>query len=115
MSVSLHIQFERAELRNDIEWFNTHYETNRDTLYRHFQATNFIFSWDNFINWKKHAYDVNDRAYIKLLTMKDADGNLLWKKCGCGNSCDNLPRGLTRTVSRENSVLDDMNSLYNNI
>ena len=112
MATPITIQFERADLRNDTDWFNTYYEVNKERLYRHFQATDFVFSWKNFKNWKKSAYDENGRAYSKLLTMKDDDGNPLWEKCGCGNTCDNVPNGLTRTVPRESTLHDDMNTVY---
>jgi len=46
------IEFERADLKNDIEWFEKNYEMNKGKLNKHFQMTYGVFEWKNFIAWK---------------------------------------------------------------
>lgn len=60
---------------------------------------------------EKNTYDDKGRAHSKLLTMKD-DGNPLWEKCGCGNTCDNVPNGFNKDHTQRKTLHDDMNTVY---
>lgn len=105
--------FERADMRNDVEWFDKYFEKNYQELHMHFRITDGIFDWKNFKAWKKGVYDEYGRAYRRLLELQDSNGKPLWEKCDCNSACDNIPRGLTRTIIRDNETLkDDMDRVY---
>ena len=54
------IEFEQADLRNDIEWFDKYYEINKIQLNKHFQMTNGVFDWKNFKDCKKKRFITNN-------------------------------------------------------
>ncbi len=44
-----YIEFERADTRNDTNWFKTHWEKHKDEMWSHVQTT--VWDWDNFRAW----------------------------------------------------------------
>lgn len=46
-----HVEFERADNRNDTKWFETHWEKHSDEMLFHVQVT--PWDWDNFHAWVK--------------------------------------------------------------
>ena len=115
MPTSIVTLFERADMRNDTKWFDEYFEKNYQILHMHYRITDGIFDWNNFKAWKRGVYDEYGRAYRRLLELRDSDGTPLWKRCECSSNCDNIPRGLTRTILRDNESLeDDMDRVYSN-
>ena len=57
MTVSLHIQFERAEMSNNLNWFDEFYDTNKQFLDKHLLMTDWMFMWENFKEWKRKRED----------------------------------------------------------
>jgi len=113
MTVSFHVQFERAEMTNDVNWFDAFYDKNKIFLDTHLFITDGVFTWENFKEWKRAAYDEKGRAYKALLYIRDEHEQPLWKRCGCGEDCDNIPKGLTRTMGRDTSLEEEMDIAYN--
>ena len=50
----LHIEFERAEMRNDQEWFVEHSNKYLPAMKAHRKYTS-IFDWSKFDNWSNHT------------------------------------------------------------
>ena len=53
----IHIQFEKADLKNDTEWFDQNYLKYKEFNDHHFKMTYPLFKWDNFIAWKAETLD----------------------------------------------------------
>ena len=52
-----HIDFERADTRNDTDWFGVHWENHKDEMISHMHMT--IWEWSNFRAWlNKMNYNI---------------------------------------------------------
>ncbi len=48
-----HIDFERADMQNDIEFFDNLDETMKDFCITHVESTKGVFEFENYKNWLK--------------------------------------------------------------
>lgn len=52
MYSSKHIQFEQADLNNDVQWFEEHYKKYGKDM-DSWTKTTCIFPWTNYLKWKE--------------------------------------------------------------
>ena len=76
------INFERADLKNDVLWLKEHWKAYRNGMVLHALASLGIFEWQNFCQWIQEI-SIHDDSAKKVL-------DLLHKHPGFGKKSDDI-------------------------